>query len=646
MFEGAHSYRCVLSLVAAASPLCASDPASQAAIAALSQTVQQLQLKQQEEHRQLQLEHQQQRLVQQEEHRQMLLMQAQIHRLEHTVTTAGDVGARVLVGAVVDATASFLPALETALPSSLLASLPAAVNLELHSRNMSSASAASARDAVDREEKDAADTVSDVMPSRKNPEQPIQSSYTALFPHVVSQLRSSLHFHDTHLRNYLTLPTGKIDATFTASGAVLWSDVVTLAEFKPSLVRSTPAYNEAVGQVIQRCQDIFDQQPQRTFVVAMVMDAAHIDVMHVSKPTPFRLVHTGRLPFALSADSAGFLALCRLLAAPLDRLGFIAAVVPAPFELQSLRGTVSSFLPLRAVSLSHRTSAVYRASCTRWKGQDLVVKFAPSDANAAHEATVLSQLHAVATPAVPIPPSIPRVLACGPLPKPHDHFHHFLLMQPFGRHLGMGGDEPAGILCRVLADVCDAMEYAFSQLDLLHRDISYGNIVLVDHPLQGVLIDWHVASQRQAEAHNDRITGTPLFTAHQLFFPGHAHSLLDDLESLLYVLLHIASNGRLPWAHSPHKAMDAIKFWHLAKEAPFDELLSRCTEALRPLIRQLRSLLFAGEVAVTPASASVSLPATPSAAAEFAAAGSRPASAHPDLAVLHQFQAAFRAAVH
>lgn len=577
----------------------------------------------------------------------MLLMQAQIHRLEHTVTTAGDVGARVLLGAVVDATASFLPALATALPSSFLDSLPAGVNRELHSRSVSSSSAAPSSEAEAQEEKGEGDTVSDVMPSRKNPEQPIQSSYTALFPHLLSQLRSSLHFHDTHLRNYLTLPTGKIDATFTASGAVLWSDVVTLAEFKPSLVRSTPAYQEAVGQVIQRCQDIFDQQPQRTFVVAMVMDAGHIDVMHVSKPTLFRLVHTGRLPFALSADSAGFGALCRLLAAPLDRLGFIAAVVPAPFELQSPRGTVSSFLPLRAVSLSHRTSAVYRASCTRWKGQDLVVKFAPSGgANAAYEATMLSQLHVVATSAVPIPPSIPRVLACGPLPKPHDHFHHFLLMQPFGRHLGMGCDEPAGVLCRVLVDVCDAMEYAFCQLDLLHRDISYGNIVLVDNPLQGVLIDWHVASQRQADAHKDRITGTPLFTAHQLFFPGHAHSLLDDLESLLYVLLHIASNGRLPWAHSPHKAMDAIKFWHLAKEAPFDELLSRCTEALRPLIRQLRSLLFVGEVAVTPASASVSLPASSSAAAEFAAAGSRPASAHPDLAVLHQFQAAFRAAAH
>jgi hypothetical protein len=556
----------------------------------------------------------------------------------------------VLLGAVIDAAASFLPPLATPLPRNLIDLLPAGVNLELHSRIVSSASAAGSGAAVAPEEEDAVDTVSDVLPSRKNPEQPIQSSYTALFPYLLSQLRSSLCFHDTHIRNYLTLPTGKIDATFTASGAVLWSDVVTLAEFKPTLVRSVPAYNEAVGQVIQRCQDIFDQQPQRTFVVAIVMDAVHIDLMHVSKPTPFRLVHTGRLPFALSADSTGFLALCRLLAAPLDRLGFIAAMVPAPFELQSPRGTVSSFLPLRAVSLSHRTSAVYRASCTRWKGQDLVVKFAPADSNAGHEATLLSQLHVVATAAHPFPSSIPRVLANGPLPKPHDHFHHFLLMQPFGRHLGMGGDESVAVLCRVLADVCDAMEYAFCQLDVLHRDISYGNIVLVDNPLQGVLIDWHVASQRQAHAHTDRITGTPLFTAHQLFFPGHAHSLLDDLESLLYVLLHVATNGRLPWAHSPHKVMDAVKFWYLAKDAPFDELLSQCAESLRPLIRQLRNLLFAGGSAETIEAAGAAFPVMPSAlraapsAAALASALPLPNSDHPDLAVLHQVKEAFRAA--
>jgi len=589
-----------------------SDPA----IVALSQQVQQLQLQQQEEQRQrLQMQ-----LQQQEEQRQMLQMQSRIHRLEHTVTTAGDVGARVLQSAEIDPAASFLPPLTTPLLSKILDDLPQGVYRELHSRSVSSFSpspspsnAAQLSDDTKLQEH-GLDTVNDLTCNRKNPEQPIQASYTALLPHLLSRLRSSLHFHDTHMRNYLTLPTGKIDVTFTASGAVVWSDVVTLAEFKPSLVRSTPAYNEAVGQVIQRCQDIFDQQPQRSFVVAMVMDAVNIDVLHVSNSAPFRLVHTGRLPFALSVESVGFVALCRVLSAPMDRLGFVAAAVPAPFELKSPRGTVSDFVPLRAHSLSLRTSAVYRASCSRWKNQQLVVKFSPPNDDAAHEATILSDLHAVASEAKPCPSSIPRVLAYGPLPKPHDHFHHFLLMEPFGRHLGMGSDEPIEVICRVLSGVCDAMEYAFLKLNLLHRDISYGNIIMIDRPkLQGVLIDWHVASERQQEAHCDRITGTPLFTAHRLFFPNHAHSLLDDLESLLYVLLHVATNGCLPWSRSSHKEMDAMKYWHLTQEAPFEDLLRMCVVSLRPLIRQLRALIFFFEAsAVEPAHSLSQQPSKPS----------------------------------
>jgi len=612
------------------------DPSSQAAIADLSQQLQRLQLQQQEEQRQMQ----QLRLQQQQE---MMQMQSRIHRLEHTVTTAGDVGARVLQGADIDSAASFLPTLATALPSNILDEMPDGVNRGLHSRGLPSSNAAQSSDDAKLCHEAALDTVSDLTPHRNNPEQAIQTRYTALLPHLLSRLRSPLHFHDTHVRNYLTLPTGKIDVTFTASGSVLWSDVVTLGEFKPSL-RSTTAYNEAVGQVIQRCQDIFDQQPQRSFVVAMVMDATNIDVLHVSKPAPFRLVHTGRLPFALSMESAGFLTLCRILSAPMDRLGFVAPTVPAPFDLADARGKVTNFLPLRAHSLSERTSAVYRASCSRWKNRQLVVKFSPPSDNAAHEATILSHLHVVASECMPCPLSIPRVLASGPLPRPHDHFHHFLLMEPFGRHLGMGSDEPIEILCRVFSDVCDAMEYAFLKLNLLHRDISYGNIVMIDRPqLQGVLIDWHVASEVQQEAHRDRITGTPLFTAHRLHFPNHAHSLQDDLESLLYVLLHVATNGCLPWARSSHKEMDAMKHWHLTQDAPFEQMLTVCVEPLRPLIRQLRALLFTEGSAGThpilpmphqPANSSTSDAVSPSVAAE-----TTDRLGHPHRALLVRFRA-------
>ncbi len=616
---------------------CPACEGSADAVSALSEQMKQMRLEQQQQLRELHMEQQRQL--------------HEIHRLKHTVTTAGDVGARLLLGATIDPAASFLPSLPAALPANFLASLPKGVDRVLHSRKPSSSSSGSGSSATptDTEQKALGDgdLVGELSHCRSISEQPIQDSYTALLPHLVHKLASSLHFHDTHLRNYLTCPTGKIDATFSASGAVLWSDVVTLAEFKPSLA-SEPAYNEAVGQVVQRCQAIFDQQPQRTRVVGMVMDATNIDVLLVEKPAPFRVRHTGRLQFALTADSAGFLALCRVLVCPFEHLGFVAAIVPRSFQLSGeIRGTVTDFIPLRAESMSPRCSAVYRASCTRWKGQQFVVKFAPSALEggraAAHETNLLGELAHVARSDLPLPPSIPRVLASGQLPLPYHHFHHYMLLQPFGRHLFTGSDEPLAVLARVLVDVCDAMEYAFLALRLLHRDISYGNIIVVEDPKpRGVLIDWHVADRMQANPFEERITGTRLFTAHRLFFPGHLHSLHDDLESLLYVSLHVSTDGQLPWAHSPDKNMDATKHWHLTLDAPFEELLGKCADSSRPLLAQLRGIITSALSAPFPGSAASLLSSSSAASAPVVPSQSTatPSTDEQALALLRAFRAA------
>src|SRR3954464_10813766 len=85
----------------------------------------------------------------------------------------------------------------------------------------------------------------------------VQQSYNSLFPHLLRTLPSALHFHDTHLRGFLTAPPAKIDVTFTATAVLSWPNVVTLVELKASL-RPSDAYAEAVGQVVQRCYNLFD----------------------------------------------------------------------------------------------------------------------------------------------------------------------------------------------------------------------------------------------------------------------------------------------------------------------------------------------------------------------------------------------------
>jgi hypothetical protein len=150
----------------------------------------------------------------------------------------------------------------------------------------------------------------------------------------------------------------------------------------------------------------------------------------------------------------------------------------------------------------------------------------------------------------------------------------------------------AGVLlvCTVMMHVCEAMLFAYDGDRLLHRDISYGNIVHSGGA--GFLIDWHVAFPEQESPFADRITGTPLFSSHRLHLPAHTHCLLDDLESVLYVLIYVATDGWLPWKRTAHRDMDALKRWHMTVPECVAEWTKRCTEQLRPIIEQLRCILF------------------------------------------------------
>ena len=52
---------------------------------------------------------------------------------------------------------------------------------------------------------------------------------------------------------------------------------------------------------------------------------------------------------------------------------------------------------------------------------------------------------------------------------------------------------------------------------LLHRDISYGNVVLCGGA--GCFIDWHLAFPEQKSPFADRITGAPLFSSTACTYP-------------------------------------------------------------------------------------------------------------------------------
>ncbi|KAF9235779.1 hypothetical protein BU15DRAFT_77621 [Melanogaster broomeanus] len=92
-------------------------------------------------------------------------------------------------------------------------------------------------------------------------------------------------------------------------------------------------------------------------------------------------------------------------------------------------------------------------------------------------------------------------------------------------------------LVRGVLDAMRAHKFAYEVLQLLHRDISPGNIILTEDG-RGLLIDWELA-KTVGEIGNRRRerTGTWQFmSAALLRKPGKLHMLEDDIESFIHVL--------------------------------------------------------------------------------------------------------------
>ncbi|KAI0662094.1 hypothetical protein C8Q70DRAFT_909941 [Cubamyces menziesii] len=94
-------------------------------------------------------------------------------------------------------------------------------------------------------------------------------------------------------------------------------------------------------------------------------------------------------------------------------------------------------------------------------------------------------------------------------------------------------------------DAFHAMRDASDKASRIHRDISVGNIVLVREvdgaPRKGYLIDWEMSDKVDEHGHalERARTGTWRFMSTKILeYPERGHTLQDDMESLLYVVLY------------------------------------------------------------------------------------------------------------
>ncbi|KAF7439765.1 hypothetical protein PC9H_000101 [Pleurotus ostreatus] len=92
---------------------------------------------------------------------------------------------------------------------------------------------------------------------------------------------------------------------------------------------------------------------------------------------------------------------------------------------------------------------------------------------------------------------------------------------------------------------------AFEKCNLLHRDVSGGNILLLSNG--GLLIDWDMAAKADGEEHGTTSGTWDFMSIDLLGSTGLPHKVSDDLESFLWVVLYY---GLL---YLPHNKVDELE---------------------------------------------------------------------------------------
>ncbi|KAF8443808.1 hypothetical protein L210DRAFT_3735437 [Boletus edulis BED1] len=121
------------------------------------------------------------------------------------------------------------------------------------------------------------------------------------------------------------------------------------------------------------------------------------------------------------------------------------------------------------------------------------------------------------------------------------HRHYRLVLDDVGAKLMEFGSSRE--LVQAVSDALNAHEDAVKKSLVLHRDISPGNIIIVNG--HGMLIDWDlcklISSEEGGGPRRSTGTGTWQFMSGALvYFTDAQHTVEDDLESILYVLLWVA----------------------------------------------------------------------------------------------------------
>ncbi|KAF8847973.1 hypothetical protein BDZ45DRAFT_636317 [Acephala macrosclerotiorum] len=185
--------------------------------------------------------------------------------------------------------------------------------------------------------------------------------------------------------------------------------------------------------------------------------------------------------------------------------------------------------------------------------------------------------------------------------------HRRLIMRRVGKSI-YDASSPAAMITGVLGGI-KGHESSLKR-NVLHRDISVGNIMLEQTEEDGFLIDFDLAIEidRKEASGAPSMTGTKVFMAIGALYGEH-HSFMHDLESFFWVLFWVCIHWNGPgqgtsrteyesWNYKDTKELAEIKKGKVDEEDKFTlEVTRNFSSYCRPLIpciQDLRNVVFPG----------------------------------------------------
>ncbi|KAJ2251520.1 hypothetical protein GGI13_003802 [Coemansia sp. RSA 455] len=374
---------------------------------------------------------------------------------------------------------------------------------------------------------------------------------------------------------------------FSVQGETTFRDVFMFLEAKGQKA-GPKAQREHLSQVADYALALWECQPTRTFVPVLFLDRCKLYLYVFTRAGYFKtyigpVLYTDRCDIKITSTKIGLSLRCLwfLLTLPAGMFGFFNTPWSVPCRLQTDASTFPATveetrdsddtvvfvkeLIKRPVQITGRCSYLFNA---KYGDEEVVLKLAWTCTNQLPEGAIYRVLEARGVP------NIPKIYKSGVIIKDFDGYRlEVLVMEhcgtPIVEHILRMPKDPLSI-SRVDRLVKDSIRGVLETLtealaaDILHRDISPGNIAIKDGA--AYVIDWGCAKfllppadldlRAEIAKHwsfnwdkvlatengKDSSTGTPLYMSTRLLLKARTRSIYDDLESLLYVILDALSN--------------------------------------------------------------------------------------------------------